>query len=232
MNVTETTISLSKTTLSILKNFATLNSNILITQGNTIKTITPSMNGMAEVVVEEIFPIEFGIWDLNKFLGVISLFQNPTFQFEEKFVRIEGYGGTAVNYYYSSPNLLTIPKKEVKMPKICAEVSLSREIFSELNRASSILQLPDLCFQTKNESIYAIVCDRNDPTSNTCEVDLKEDSEGKDFNFIFKMENIKLFGGDYKISFAKNIVAQFENTDIPLKYWFAMETSSAYNGSV
>lgn len=227
---TATSITLSKTTLAILKNFAALNSNILVQPGNIIKTITPSMNGMAEAKVEEEFPIEFGIWDLNKFLGVISLFQNPTFQFEEKYVRIEGSKGTSVNYYYSSPSLLTAPKKDVKMPKVCAKTIMAQETFSELSRASSILQLPDLTFQSKNDSIYAIVCDRSDPTSNSCEVDLNSDSSGKEFSFNFKMENIRLLAGDYDVSFSKNVVAHFENRDIPLKYWFAMEPSSSYNG--
>ena len=230
MSTTATNITLSKTTLSILKNFSSLNSNILVSPGNTLKTITPSMNGMAEATVEETFPIEFGIWDLNKFLGVISLFQNPTFYFEEKYVRIEGANGTFVNYFYSSPNILTIPKKDVKMPKICAEALLSQDAFSELSRASSILQVPDICFQSKNDSIYAIVCDRNDPTSNSCEVDLNADPKDKDFSFNFKIDNIRPLAGNYKISFAKNVVAQFENLDIPLKYWFAMESSSTYNG--
>jgi len=188
------------------------------------------MNGMAEATVEETFPIEFGIWDLNKFLGVISLFQNPTFYFEDKYVRVEGANGTFVNYFYSSPNLLTIPKKDVKMPKTCAEALLSQDAFSELSRASSILQVPDICFQSKNDSIYAIVCDRNDPTSNSCEVDLNADPKDKDFSFNFKIDNIRPLAGNYKISFAKNVVAQFENLDIPLKYWFAMESSSTYNG--
>jgi hypothetical protein len=230
MTTTMTNITLSKTTLAILKNFSSLNSNILVSPGNTIKTITPSMTGMAEATVEESFPLEFGIWDLNKFLGVISLFQNPNFIFDDKFVRIEGLNGTAVNYFYSSPNLLTTPKKEVKMPKICAETELSQDAFSELSRASSILQLPDICFRSKNDSIYAIVCDLKDPTSNSCEVDLESSANGKDFSFNFKMDNIRLLGGNYKISFAKNVVATFENLDIPLKYWFAMESTSTYNG--
>jgi len=229
MSITQTNITLSKTTLAILKNFASLNSNILVTPGNKIKTITPSMSGMAEAIVEENFPIEFGIWDLNKFLGVISLFQNPSFEFEEKYVRISGSSGTYVNYFYSSPNLLTTPKKEVKMPKICAQADLTQAMFSELSRASSILQLPDICFKTKNGSIYAIVCDLSDPTSNSCEIDLEANPGNRDFSFNFKMDNIRLLAGDYKISFAKSTAAQFENINNPLKYWFAMEATSSYN---
>ena len=96
---TATQITLSKTTLAILKNFSSLNSNILVYPGNVIKTITPSMNGMAEATVEETFDTQFGIWDLNKFLGVISLYSNPTFDFQEKFVTIHGNNNSVINQF-------------------------------------------------------------------------------------------------------------------------------------
>jgi hypothetical protein len=227
---TVTQINLSKTTLAILKNFATLNSNILVSPGNTIKTITPSMNGMAEASVEETFETEFGIWDLSKFLGVISLFTNPTFEFEEKSVRIRGSNDTVVNYYYSEPRLLTTPTKSVNMPEISIETNLTQDMFSELTRASSILQLPDISFQNRGDDIYVVVSDRNDPTSNNCEIKLDGSANGAQFNFNFKMDNIRLLPGNYKISFAKNIVGRFENENISLTYWFAMQPNSFYNG--
>jgi hypothetical protein len=227
---TANTIKLSKTTLAILKNFASLNSNILVTPGNVIKTITPSMTGMAEATVEETFEQEFGIWDLNKFLGVITLFQNPEFEFEKKFVKIHGGNDTVVNYFYSEPRLLTVPTKNVNMPEANVEAYMSQEMFSELTRASSILQLPNLTFKNKGNDIVAVVCDKNDPTSNSCEIKLEGSANDCEFNFNFKIENIRLLAGNYKISFAKNIVGQFENENIPLKYWFAMDPSSTYNG--
>lgn len=219
-----TQINLSKTTLAILKNFASMNSNILVKPGNIIKTITPSMTGMAEAVVEETFDTEFGIWDLNKFLGVISLFNNPTFEFEEKHVKIIGNNDTVVNYFYSEPRLLTIPTKTVNMPEILVQTSMSQDMFSELMRASSILQLPHLTFKSRGDDIYAIAQDLADPTSNICEIKLDGSSDGVDFTFNFKIENIKVLPGDYKISFAKN-VGLFENENIDLKYWFAMHST-------
>ena len=51
MTTTTNKINLSKETLSILKNFASLNSNILVKPGNVLRTITPSKNGMAEAKV-------------------------------------------------------------------------------------------------------------------------------------------------------------------------------------
>ena len=104
--MTNTAITLSKTTLAVLKNFASLNSNLLVQEGNIIKTITPSMAGMAEVEVEETFDVQFGIWDLNKFLGVISLFNNPSFEFNEKYVQISGNNNAVVNYYANVLDLL------------------------------------------------------------------------------------------------------------------------------
>ena len=113
--MTSTSITISKTTLSILKNFASMNSNILVKPGNVIKTITPSKSGMAEAVIEETFDVEFGIWDLNKFLGLVSLFNNPQFEFGEKSVSITGSNGSVVKYNYSEPRLLTYPQKKANI---------------------------------------------------------------------------------------------------------------------
>ena len=227
--MTNTAITLSKTTLAVLKNFASLNSNLLVQEGNIIKTITPSMAGMAEVEVEETFDVQFGIWDLNKFLGVISLFNNPSFEFNEKYVQISGNNNAVVNYYYSEPSLLTTPTKEVKMPDILVEAAISQEMLNEIIRTSAGLQLPDISFQGSDGEIYVVVSDRNDPTSNTSKIKLDGDTQGADFSFNFKIDNIKLLPGNYKISFAKK-VGRFENENIKLTYWFAAQPDSYYNG--
>ena len=226
-----TTVNFSKNTLSILKNFASLNSNLLVKPGNVIKTITPSKNGMAVATVEENFDVEFGIWDLNKFLGVISLFNNPSFTFGEKSVKIKNGGSSVVNYYYSEPRLLSVPTKDVIMPQVNVSIILTEKQFSELQKAASVMQLPDLSFTTDGSSIVAMVSDLSDPTSNTYKVIVEESWNGVDFLFHFKMENIKIFPGDYTINFAKNVVGEFVNKNISLKYWFAMEANTSKYGS-
>ena len=104
---TLTTMKLSKNTLDILKNFSTINSNILVEPGNVIKTVSPVKNVMSQATVKEKFDCQFGIWDLGKFLGTISLFEDPDFSFDDKHVTISGSNGTKVTYYYSEPKLLT-----------------------------------------------------------------------------------------------------------------------------
>jgi hypothetical protein len=227
-----TTVNLSKNTFSILKNFATLNSNLLVKPGNVIKTITPSKNGMAVASVEETFDTEFGIWDLNKFLGVVSLFNNPNFTFGEKSVKIKNGGDSVVNYYYSEPRLLSVPTKDVNMPPVDLSIELTEKNFLELQKASSVMQLPDLIFTSDDDNIIVMVSDISDPTSNSYKITLaNSESPVPEFMFHFKMENIKILQGDYKINFANNIVGEFVNKNIPLKYWFAMEANtSRYDG--
>ena len=71
MTTVDSMMSLSKETLSILKNFSTLNSNILIKPGNVISTVTPAKNIMAQATVSETFDQEIGIFDLSKFLEML-----------------------------------------------------------------------------------------------------------------------------------------------------------------
>jgi hypothetical protein len=226
--MTSTEFKISKTTLSILKNFASMNSNILVKPGNVIRTITPTKSGMAEAVVEETFDVEFGIWDLNKLLGAVSVFSNPSFEFHDKFVKIARPNGSVLKFNYSEPKLLTVPTKTVNMPPTSVKTRLTEELFNELTRIASILQLPDISFQSDGTLIYAIVTDLSDPTANDYKVELEGNADGAEFELNFKMENIRILPGDYEVSFAKNVAAQFENENINLKYWFAMEPNSRY----
>jgi hypothetical protein len=224
-------VTFSKNTLSILKNFSSLNSNLLVKPGNVIKTITPSKNGMAIAKVDEKFDVEFGIWDLNKFLGVVSLFNNPTFDFGQKSMKIKNGGNSIVNYYYSEPRLLSVPTKDVIMPEVNVSIIMTEKQFSELQKAASVMQLPDLSFTTDSGQIVAMVSDLGDPTTNTYKVVVEEKYDGPEFLFNFKMENIKILPGDYKINFAKNVVGEFVHKTISLTYWFAMEANTSKYGS-
>ena len=226
-----TSTSISQETLSILKNFSQLNSNLLVRPGNVINTVTGAKNVMAQATVQEDFPVEFGIWDLNKFLGTLSLFDSPTCVFGEKSVKISGEGGRAVTYYYSEPSLLTTINKQVQMPETVIHLSLTQSVFADLQRAASVLQLPDLSFTSMDgENILAVVRDKKDPTSNDYSVavgDVLEDTPNFEFNF--KIDNLKLLPGDYDVEICESVVSSFTNTNIDVKYWIALETDSTFN---
>ena len=221
---------LSKETLNIFKNYSTINSNILVKPGNTISTVTPAKNLMAEAKVAETFDVEFGVWDLSKFLGTISLFQDPDFEFNDEFVLIRSGTGSCVKYYYAEPSLLTVPTKTVQMPETVVSFNLTESSFSEIQRASSVLQLPDLSIQSKDGVILAVVVDGSDPSSNDYSIELGLNETDADFDFRFKIENLKFIPGDYTVNITEKIVSEFVNTSVDLTYWVALESSSTYTG--
>ena len=220
----------SKQTFEILKNFSTINSNILVKPGNKIGTITPSKNVMSEAVVSEDFDVEFGIWDLSKFLGTISLFQDPEFDFDDKYVLIKSSTGSCVKYYYSEPSLLTVPQNRLTMPETVVSFNLTQSTFSEIQRAASVLQLPDLAIRSVDGAIIATVLDISEPTSNDYAIVVGVNDTGAEFDFHFKIENLKFIPGDYTVNVTEKIVSEFVNTSVDLTYWVALESTSTYTG--
>ena len=108
---------LSDATKEILKNFSEINPNVMITPGNQIKTISTMKNILATAGVEENFPQEIAIYDLSEFLGMLSLFNKPSFAFDDKSMTINEEGtSTKSKYYFADPSILTTPQKDVKMP--------------------------------------------------------------------------------------------------------------------
>ena len=226
---TSTTMKISKQTLTILKNFTSINSNLLVKPGNKIATVAPAKNVMAEATVDEKFDTEFGIWDMNKFLGTVSLFKDAEFEFEDKYVTISGGNGSKVKYYYSEPKLLTVPTKTINMPEAVVKFDLTESMFDELVRASSVLQLPHLSVTNDGKKIIGVVCDKNDPTCNQFSVTLGDNTGNADFSFDFRIENLKFLPGEYEVKIAKTVISQFTHKDLSLKYWVALESSSQYN---
>lgn len=225
---TENSIKLSKDTLAILKNYSHINSNILVKPGNVISTISPMMNILAKAEVPETFPVEFGIWDLSKLLGTISLFSDPSIVFEENRLIVRS-GKSNVVYYYSEPSLLTIPTKEVKMPSSVLSFDLMEDEFAELSKASSVMQLPDLIISNNDGgSIDLTLTDRSDSSSNTytINVDYKEETELSDYSFVFKYENLKVINGTYSVEISEKNVSKFTNHDTDITYWIALSSDS------
>lgn len=226
---TTTKMEISKKTIELLKNFASINSNILVKPGNKIVTISNYKNVLAEAEVSEDFDTTFGIWDLNKLLGTVSLFDSPSFEFHEKHMVIDGDNAT-VKYYYSEPKLLTTVTKELVMPDVVVTCEIGEEDFKEIQRAASVLQLPDLKISSEGDKIVLTVHDRKDSTSNQYSFEVGDNDSNSDFEFLFKVENMKMLPGDYKVEIAQNSVAQFSNKNISLRYWVAMEPDSSYKG--
>ena len=222
-------IQFSSRTLNLLKNFSSINSNILIKKGNKINTVSPMKNIMGKAEIDEDFPVEFGIWDLNKFLGTISLFKDPSFIFEDKCVTIgDNNNSSKVVYYYSDPQLLTTTDKEVQMPESSLHFTLKQEVLQEVLKASSVLQLPDMIISSSDNKVVDItLTDKKDKTSNTYTVNADISTvDVHDFNFILKVENIKIIPDTYIVNMSSKRASNFQTEDGRLDYWIALESDT------
>ena len=111
---------LTQKTFSILKNFASINQSLYVSKGNVIKTISEIKSVIAEAEVQQMFPRDFGIYDLNQFLGVLSLFEEPDLNFDTTCVHISGSENASSSYFYADKaTIRTVPpEKSFVLPDV------------------------------------------------------------------------------------------------------------------
>ena len=173
---------LSDATKEILKNFSEINPNVMITPGNQIKTISTMKNILATASVEENFPQDIAIYDLSEFLGMLSLFNKPSFAFDDKSMTINEEGtSTKSKYYFADPSILTTPQKDVKMPATEVEFTLTETDLSKTKKAAAMLQLPDISLKSVDGDIIMSAIDKKNDTANTYGV--KVGTTDKKFDF-------------------------------------------------
>ena len=109
---------LSSNTTMVLKNFATINQNLVIKEGSELLTMSSMKNIVAKATVEENFPKEFAIYDLNEFLASLSIFKSPVLEFQEQYLTIkeEDQPHKKLTYFYSDPSVVQSPTKTITMP--------------------------------------------------------------------------------------------------------------------
>ena len=225
---------ISNDTLNILKNFASINSNIVVNPGSVLRTLSPSRNIFAEARITETFERQFGIYDLNKFLATVSLFKDPDFNFYEKHVTISSTSGNAssgakINYFYSDVSLLTTPPKQFNMPAHQIEFTLNTRDFTELLRASAVLQGPDLAIVANENGIDLRVDDKRDDTSHQYMVLVGNNTNNVVCNAYLKTENLKFIAGDYTVRVSNKNISEFRNNNSDVCYWISLELDSTWN---
>ena len=218
---------LNQHTIDTLKNFAGINTNILIKEGDELSTISTMRNIFAKAKVSDSFTNQFGIYDLNEFLSAVSGFSKPELTLKDKYLTISSEGNRSkVKYYYSDPSVIVSPQKEVNMPESDVTFSLTESNYKELLKMAAILKSPDLALiGTKGGDIVLKVCDKKNDTSNTFDITVGQGATA-DYTFYFKVENMKMLDGDYDVSVSSKSISHFKNKKLPIEYWIALEPDS------
>ena len=218
---------LTNETINVLKNFSTINQNLVIKEGSDISTMSAMKNIIAKATVEEKFAKEFAIYDLNEFLSALSLFSNPNLDFNDDYVVIteDGSSGKSLKYWYSDPSVVTSPTKEVTMPSTEIEFNLSSDTLSEVTKAAAVIGVPDMVL----ESGELRVTDKKNDTANSYSTQvIDSDDTTEKYKFWFKVENLKLLPGNYDVQVSEKRISHFKNSNLDIEYFIALEPESSY----
>ena len=221
---------LSSNTTMVLKNFATINQNLVIKEGSELLTMSSMKNIVAKATVEENFPKEIAIYDLNEFLASLSIFKSPVLEFEEQYLTIkeEDQPHKKLTYFYSDPSVVQSPTKTITMPSEEVKFHLDINKLLEMKRAAGVIGSPDMVLQKSSGNSSLLVKDKKNDTANNYSSDIKTDGDGE-YKFFFKVENLKLFDGDYDVKISSKNISHFKNDKSNIEYWIALEPESTYS---
>lgn len=218
---------LSSRTLQVLKNFSTINPSLLFRAGSVLTTMSPNKTVMARATVKENFPQTYAIFDLSRFIGVLSMFNDPDITMSDSFLVISEDNQT-VNYTYADPEMIvTPPDKPIRFPED-AEISfdMTAGVLTSVLKAINIMQLPEFSVIGEDGNIYVGAINTKNPTGDTYKIKVGETSHS--FNMLFKAENIKVISGDYSVKITSRGLAYFKGDDV--EYWIPTESGSAFSG--
>jgi hypothetical protein len=221
---------ISKETIDVLKNFASIQPNLVLCEGDTIQTIAEAKNILASAKVQEAFPKKVGIYDLNEFLSALSLIEDPDLTFGDESVEI-GSAVSSLTYRYADSSILTHPEKEVNMPDAEVTVTLTADDIAQIRKASSALGHPIVSI-TKKEANGDTVMQIKDPSnssSNTYSHKVSCNTDADSFDFQFLVSNLKLVNGDYDVSISSKLISHWASKTSSVEYWIALEKNSTFS---
>lgn len=215
---------LDTNTINVLKNFAKINPSILIDTGSVIKTISPNKTIMAKASVGVDFPVRFAIYNLDRFISILSVFSDPELEFGEKSVRITD-GSRTTNYFYADESTIKkAPEKDLVLPSTDVSFMLTNENLKDVEKALGVLGLPEIVIVGVENVISLQASDSKNTTGDYFSVDIGETS--KEFKAVFKSDNIKIIPGDYQVSICSKGISHFVGKEA--EYWIAVESNSEF----
>jgi hypothetical protein len=223
---------LSDDTVTVLKNFSSINQSLLFKSGNTLKTISPLKTIFVEATVGESFPKEFALYDLNKLLAKVSLYKDAELAFDDDKINISTENKKKSDYIkYCSPKVIvTAPEKPITFGDPDCSFSLSQEDLDWMRKSAGISGSPNFVFESDGSTIQFIATDVKDDSADQSKIEIGSVTDGKTFKVVMKVENFKLLDGSYDVAIAKKGMAQFKHKTVAITYYIAIEASASTFG--
>lgn len=217
---------LSSETVSILKNFSSINQSLLIKKGKTLRSMSVMKNVLVESEISEEFDRDIAIYDLSQFLNCMSLIPGAEILLKDDFITITD-GKNSIEYRYADPSVITSPpEKELKLPSDDVCLVMSEDHLETVKKAAAVLQIPDVSVIGDGSKIYLTVSDKKNSGSNSYKIEVGETADV--FRFNLKVENLKMITGDYDVTISSKNLAKFTHHARPYVAFIALEPDSTY----
>lgn len=190
---------LNSNTIEILTNFAAVCPNLQFKTGDVVKTKSPRGTIRAEAKLDQSFPRDFAIYDLNRFISVLSLYKEPELDFKDDYVEIKEDNRT-LRYVYTDPKMIVAVdySKPAKLPDELTSFTLTAEHLSRALKAAKLLNLPNLVILGENGKITVTVTDIKNPTSDKYDIDVGDTTEN--FKLTFQRDALVMLPMDYLVN--------------------------------
>lgn len=216
---------ISNETLQILKNFATINTNIVLRPGNTLKTMSTGKNIFASATITETFPRTVPIYDLNSLLALLSLNDPCEVDFNEESLKITSKNGGNFEYYYSDERLVTAPPadKSIEVDNHF-QFKLSAEDVQTMQKAIAITASPNIFITSKLNQVVLSIHDKKNSKANNYKKIIGPGFD--DFNVFIGVEVFKIIPDAYTVTISKKRFLHFKHETKPIEYWLACDPES------
>ena len=216
---------LNQRSVQILKNFSTINPSVQFREGNALKTISPNKTIMARAMLEDQIPQDFAIYDLSRFLGVSSLFEDPNYDLGERNVVISA-PNRRVSYTFADPNTIVAPpNKDIDIGDCDITFDLDQTQFAEVMKALGVMGFPEVVIAGENGKIVLRATDTKNPSADTYDIEVGETDQ--EFQAVFKAENLKILQGNYRVAISSRQISHFVGEDV--EYWISIVSNSTFN---
>jgi hypothetical protein len=220
---------LSNETLTVLKNFSTINQGIQFKKGKKLTTVSAGKTVLAQANLKDEFPQDFCVYDLNQFLSVHALFKDTEIDFDGSNIII-GNGRKNTKYRMTAKEMIVVPpEKEITLPSVDCSFTLTAEDYESVMKSANVLSSPHIGVVSDGEQVELQAFDAQDDSAHTFSIGVGE-GNGTKYKIVFKAENIKLIPGSYDVQISFKGIAHFTNTKEDIQYWIAFEAKETKVG--
>lgn len=212
---------LTNKTLQVLKNFASINNGLMVKEGSKQKTVSLTCDILAEADLDQEFPVEFAIYDLNGFLSLLSTFDengDADIDFKKTHLIISS-GKRKLKYFYASPEVIFSPPDTVELNSCNENFTLALEDLKIIQKMSNF-GMSMLNIKSDGTSIKIRATNPENPASTEFDVDIDDTLPVCDASFDISL--MKVIQDEYKVGINENSL-HMKNKSDDLNYWIALK---------